>query len=88
MKRLQIIIRGKVQGVGFRYYTRKKAEECHLVGFVMNKPDGSVFIEAEGDDIDVNTFADWCAQGPEWSRVLKITKSELPLVGNTKFEVR
>jgi acylphosphatase len=54
----------------------------------MNKPDGSVFIEAEGEDIDVNTFADWCAQGPEWSRVLKITKSELPLVGNTKFEVR
>lgn len=37
---------GRVQGVGFRYYTNMKALELHIKGFVENKPDGSVYIEA------------------------------------------
>ncbi len=88
MKTIQIKVSGKVQGVGFRYYTQKKAHEFNIKGFVQNMPDGSVYIEAEGEDLDVDTFADWCAQGPQWARVLKSTKSELPLVGYVKFEVR
>ncbi len=88
MKTIQIKVSGKVQGVGFRFYTQKKAIEFNIKGFVQNKPDGSVYIEAEGEAIDVDTFADWCAQGPEWARVLRISKSELPFSGFSKFEVR
>ena len=88
MKTIQIKVSGKVQGVGFRYYTQKKAHEFNIKGFVTNKPDGSVYIEAEGEDVNVNAFADWCAQGPEWSRVIQLKKSDLPFVGYLKFDVR
>jgi len=88
MKTIQISVRGKVQGVGFRYYTKKKAQELNIKGFVQNKPDGSVYIEAEGNDLDVDTFADWCELGPQWSRVLECKKSELPKAAFTKFEIR
>jgi len=88
MKAVQIIVIGKVQGVGFRYYSKQKAEEYHINGFVQNRVDGSVYIEAEGDVIDVDTFADWCQRGPEWSRVIECKKSEMPLAGFEKFEIR
>lgn len=88
MKTVQIKVSGKVQGVGFRYYTQKKAQEFNIKGFVQNKPNGSVYIEAEGRDVDVDTFADWCARGPEWSRVSQIVKSEMPPIGFKNFEVR
>ena len=88
MKAIQITVRGKVQGVGFRYYTKQKADECHIKGFVQNKTNGSVYIEAEGEVVDVNTFADWCQRGPEWSRVIDCRKSEMPLTGFKKFEIR
>ncbi|NOR86847.1 MAG: acylphosphatase [Bacteroidales bacterium] len=88
MKTIQIKVSGRVQGVGFRYYTQKKALEFNIFGFVQNKPDGSVYIEAEGKDIDVDTFADWCARGPSWAKVLQYKKSELPLAGFTQFEIK
>lgn len=88
MKTVQIKVIGKVQGVGFRFYTQKKAVEFKIYGFVQNKPDGSVYIEAEGENIDLDTFVDWCSQGPAWSRVLEIQKSEIPFVGFSKFEIR
>ena len=77
-KTASIKISGKVQGVGFRYYTKKKAEECSINGFVQNKADGSVYIEAHGEKIDVETFTDWCKKGPDWARVLDTRISELP----------
>jgi len=88
MKAVQITVKGKVQGVGFRYYTKQKAEECKLIGFVQNKVDGSVYIEAQGAKLDVDTFADWCRLGPEWSRVIECNISEMPLASFNKFEVK
>lgn len=77
-KTVSIKVSGKVQGVGFRYYTKKKAEEYTINGFVQNKADGSVYIEANGEKIDMDTFVDWCKKGPSWARVLDIRISELP----------
>ncbi len=50
MSKKAIILRvtGRVQGVGFRYYAQKKALELGVNGYVRNRPDGSVYIEAEG----------------------------------------
>ena len=88
MKTLQIKVIGKVQGVGFRYYTEKRAKQYEIKGFVQNKTDGSVYIEAEGEDSDVRALADWCEKGPAWSRVREVKISELPFVGYDSFEVK
>ena len=88
MKAIQITVKGKVQGVGFRYYTKQKANECQIKGFVQNKVNGSVCIEAEGETIDIDTFAEWCRLGPEWSRVIECKISDIPLANFKKFEIK
>jgi len=87
-KTVSINISGRVQGVGFRYYARKKAEECNVNGFVQNKPDGSVYIEASGETIDIDTFIDWCKKGPTWARVENCRISEFPDQEWKGFEIR
>ncbi|MBU2555889.1 MAG: acylphosphatase [Bacteroidales bacterium] len=88
MKGVSITVFGKVQGVGFRFYTKKKADELNLTGWVKNMRDGSVYIEAEGENQDVDTFIDWCRQGPEWAQVIKSQIQMLPLQGFTQFTIR
>ncbi|MEK7649613.1 MAG: acylphosphatase [Patescibacteria group bacterium] len=67
--RIMIKITGRVQGVSFRFYTKQKADELHLVGFVKNNPDDSVDIIAEGDRAALEKLAVWVARGPEFSTV-------------------
>ncbi|MFE4198405.1 acylphosphatase [Paenarthrobacter sp. NPDC056912] len=57
--RLTARIRGVVQGVGFRYWTARKADELLLKGTVRNHPDGSVELVAEGSVSDVSRMTDW-----------------------------
>lgn len=87
-KSIQLKISGRVQGVGFRYYTKKKAAECNIRGFVQNKPDGSVYIEAQGDKTDIEAFTSWCQQGPSWARVDKCLVSEIPDANFHAFSIR
>jgi len=68
-KHVNIRVTGRVQNVGFRLAAQKAASERHVSGFVRNEPDGSVYIEAEGDDDDVDNFIKWCHHGPSWARV-------------------
>ncbi|MCB0783112.1 MAG: acylphosphatase, partial [Flavobacteriales bacterium] len=49
MEHRRMVVRGRVQGVWYRKHTREKALELGLRGWVMNQPDGSVLVEAEGD---------------------------------------
>jgi acylphosphatase len=79
---------GRVQGVGFRFYTQKKARELGIVGFVHNKPDGSVYIEAEGEETALDQFMLWCEDGPPWARVSEVKKQFIPVRGYTAFRVR
>lgn len=53
---VHMVISGRVQGVGFRYSARQKALELGLVGWVQNKADGTVEIEVEGDEINIEVF--------------------------------
>jgi len=87
-KSIQLKISGRVQGVGFRYYTKKKAAECNILGYVQNKTDGSVFIEAQGDETDIETFVSWCHKGPAWARVDKCLVSEIPFADFKAFSIR
>jgi acylphosphatase len=87
-KTVSILVSGKVQGVGFRFYTKKKAQEFDISGFVQNKSDGTVYIEASGEEIDIETFLEWCKQGPAWARVLDIRISKIPVREWNGFEIR
>ena len=89
MKKAAIIkVYGRVQGVGFRFYTNKKAVELNISGFVQNKPDGSVYIEAEGDETNLQTFIDWINIGTKWARVSKIETQFMPPLNIIGFQMK
>lgn len=81
------MVSGKVQNVGFRFYTIKAAGEFNIDGFVKNEPDGSVYIEAEGEKDALETFMHWCRQGPQWARVDRFDMQEQPLMNYKGFRV-
>ncbi len=64
MKRLEIYVSGVVQGVGFRYFTRRVAKELGLKGYVMNLPDGRVYINVEGEEGRLEKFISAIKEGP------------------------
>ena len=88
IKSVLLHVHGRVQGVGFRFYTQKKANELNIKGFVQNKPDGSVYIEAEGQSDFIEQFILWCEAGPSWARVSQLTKQFVPHQGFTDFSIR
>jgi len=59
-----IMIHGRVQGVGFRYAARKVAYQFGIKGFVKNLKDGGVYIEAEGEEASIAEYIKWCHTGP------------------------
>lgn len=63
------LIRGRVQGVGFRWWTRQTAERLGLVGSVENLPDGTVRVKARGEEEAVRRLADKLREGPPMARV-------------------
>ncbi len=65
--RTRILIRGHVQGVGFRWSAVEEAIRLGLSGWIRNRTDGSVEALAEGDNLD--TFLLWCKEGPVGSQV-------------------
>ena len=69
MKHYKITVSGKVQGVFYRVFTKKKAQELGLNGYVKNMPNGTVCIEAEGTSTQLSQLIDWCKQGPPLSKV-------------------
>ncbi len=79
MASFRATVRGKVQGVGFRYHTRVKARALGLTGWVRNLPDGnSVEVFAEGKKPGLEIFAAFLSTGPPFSEVenLEISWSE------------
>jgi acylphosphatase len=69
MKGLKIEVSGRVQGVGFRYFTVQKAKENHISGSVKNVANGNVKIIAYGDDENMNSFLSAIRRGPSLSYV-------------------
>lgn len=88
MRHFNITITGRVQGVGFRYSAYHEALDLGISGFVKNMPDGSVYIEAEGEDSTLEEFVEWCKQGPGLAYVKDIFVQEAPLSYFQGFEIR
>ena len=66
---IHIFIKGRVQGVSFRYFTLKQAQELNIVGWVRNKPNGSVEVVAQGDKTNLELFIEIQQQGTSFYRV-------------------
>lgn len=88
LKSIKINVYGKVQGVGFRYSALQKANELGITGFVKNRNDGSVYIEADGEPEVLEQFILWCKQGPSWSRVDDIKVVEIPYNNYGNFGIK
>jgi len=74
-KKGHFVVKGRVQGVGFRYSTVIKANSIGITGYVRNRPDGSVETLAEGTSEQINMFLSYLEQGPSLSRVDEVIKS-------------
>lgn len=89
MKRIHARVTGRVQGVFYRASTRDKARSLGLTGWVMNMPDGSVELEAQGPDEKVDELVSWLYEGPPYAKVQDVEISELSLSDQEdSFEVR
>jgi len=82
----KIYVTGDVQGVGFRWRTMNEAVSRGITGFVCNMPDGSVYIEAEGEKDLLDYFVGWCRNGPGYVDGVT-TEVSLP-VGYSGFSIR
>jgi acylphosphatase len=84
----KIIVKGKVQGVGYRFNAQARAHQLDLTGFVKNTHDGHVLIQAEGEEERVNRFVEWCYTGPRFAEVTEVHAEETALAGYHTFEIK
>ena len=86
-QRFIIHIRGSVQGIGYRVYAKQEADRLALMGFVRNEPDGSVLVDAEGEEESLTLFMALCQYGLPSALVESLEMHELPLEGYTSFVI-
>ena len=88
MKHINIKVTGKVQGVYFRATTKAVADQLGIKGFVLNQKDGSVYIEAEGNNFALDSLLEFCNEGPDRAEVKQVEVEESPdMKGFKNFEV-
>ena len=75
MRTVHLVITGRVQGVGYRDWTRREAVRLGLSGWVRNRPEGSVQALIHGDDSAVGQMLDACRRGPPAARVQAVVNS-------------
>ncbi|HWZ27501.1 MAG TPA: acylphosphatase [Gemmatimonadales bacterium] len=78
MARARFLVRGLVQGVGYRWFVRRAAERLGLSGVARNLDDGSVEVLVQGDNADIASLELELRRGPSMARVQRVDKSELP----------
>lgn len=86
-KHKNITVTGNVQGVGFRFSTKNMAISLGIKGFVKNLYNGDVYIEAEGSEVQLRHFIEWCHKGSSYSRVYDVKIEDDELKHFTHFEI-
>ena len=69
---VHLVIRGRVQGVGFRWFAQREARRLEVNGFVRNRADGAVEVEAEGDRASLERLVEALRLGPRSARVTDV----------------
>tara|TARA_Y100000766_G_scaffold248661_1_gene230556 strand:+ start:105 stop:377 length:273 start_codon:yes stop_codon:yes gene_type:complete len=85
---LNIKVHGRVQGVGFRKFAQRIANENSIVGFCVNQLDGTVYLEIETTQMKADQFLEWMYQGSIMAKVSKIDVEPSKLKGFKHFEIR
>jgi len=88
LRHLNIKIKGRVQGVGFRYSALHAAKQFGIKGYIRNMPDGSVYAEAEGSELQLKDFINWCNEGPPRSKISHVSSIEGTVRLYAEFEIR
>jgi acylphosphatase len=87
--RLRAVIRGEVQGVGFRWAVQRQAGRLGLTGYAENLPDGSVRVEAEGEPDRLDQLESFLREGPQWAEVESLDSQRAQATGEFHtFEAR
>jgi len=87
MPAVQVIIRGRVQGVYFRASARERALGLDLKGWVRNSPEGHVELIASGSQENIEQFLIWCRQGPRGAKVTDIQVVSIEEIGFNTFTI-
>lgn len=87
MKHLNIKVKGLVQGVYFRASTREQAIQLGINGLVRNESDGSVYVEAEGEDLQLDILVGWLREGPEAAQVESVETTHGTVRNYIGFEI-
>ena len=80
-RRIAAIVRGRVQGVGYRYFAIDHAERLGLVGYAKNLPNGDVEVVAEGEEADLKEFIALLERGPSAAFVREVKVDWMPATG-------
>jgi acylphosphatase len=81
----KFLIRGGVQGVGYRFFAQRAAAKHQVMGYVRNEPDGSVEVLAEGPASSVEAFKNELLAGPQWASVEQLEEISLEPSGTYKL---
>ena len=86
-QRVTALVRGRVQGVGFRVATARRAHALCVSGWVRNLHDGRVEVAAEGASAAVEAMLDFLAEGPRGALVERVDSRSEPVRGESGFEI-
>lgn len=87
MRRVRVLVSGRVQGVFFRASCAERAAELDLSGWIRNVPDGDVEAVFEGTDSAVERIVRWCRDGPPLARVDRIDVVDEAPTGGSGFRI-
>jgi len=87
VKHQNITISGRVQGVGFRFSARNAANIYGIKGNIKNLVNGDVYIEAEGNEDQLNQFIKWCYDGPKYAIIENIYIEEDKMKNFNFFDI-
>ncbi|MDH3289858.1 MAG: acylphosphatase [Gemmatimonadota bacterium] len=87
---VRLLLSGRVQGVGFRWFVMKRARDLPVAGWVRNLADGRVEVAVKGSRSDVEVLTAAVTAGPRLARVDNVEKYDVPVdvVADNSFEVR
>ncbi|MCK5879770.1 MAG: acylphosphatase [Holophagae bacterium] len=87
VKRVHLIVHGRVQGVGFRYFAATVAVRHKIMGFVRNCGNGTVEVDAEGSEEALQSFLAEIRRGPSYGHMEQIEETLLPPKGYISFDI-
>jgi acylphosphatase len=82
------IVRGRVQGVGYRYFVLRQADVLGVAGFARNRADGSVEVVAEGSDEALSDLERRLREGPAFAAVEGVEREAIAPRGDAGFHIR